>query len=75
MFFLTFSNTDIRFAEQELVWKTYSAAKALPTTRKVEIIGKKQYAAAVINKKDKTFKIHMAALSVVDSSIYLFQQA
>ena len=32
MLFLTLSNTDIRFVKGELVWKTYSAAKALPIT-------------------------------------------
>ena len=30
--FLTFSNANIRFAEQELVWRTYIAAEVLPTT-------------------------------------------
>ena len=38
MLFLILNSANIRFAERELVWTTYSAAKALPTTRKVEII-------------------------------------
>ena len=38
MSFLTFSNVDIQFAEGELTWKTYIAANALPTIKKVQII-------------------------------------
>ena len=70
MLFLTFSNINIWFAEQELVWRTYSAAKILLTTRKVEIIGKKEFAAAALNKEDETFVVHMAALCVMHSSVY-----
>ena len=72
MLFLTFSNADIRFAERELVWRTYSAVKALPITQRVEIIGKKEFAAAALNEEDETFVVHMAALGVVDSNIHPF---
>ena len=71
MLFLTLSNADIQFAERRLVWRTYSAAEALPTTRRIEIIGKKEFAAAALNEEDETFVVHMAALSVVDLSIHL----
>ena len=33
--FLTLSNANIRFAEGDLTWKTYTATDALPTTKKV----------------------------------------
>ena len=33
--FLTLSSVDIRFADRELAWRTYTAAEALPTTRRV----------------------------------------
>ena len=75
MFFLTLSNADIRFAEQELIWKTYSAVEALPMTRKVEIIGEKEFAAAALNEKDEIFVVHMVALSVIDSSVHPSRQA
>ena len=74
MFFLTLGNADIRFAERELVWRTYSAAEALSTTRRVEIIDKKEFATAVLNEDDKTFVVHIAALSV-GSNIHLSRQA
>lgn len=49
--FLTLSNADIQFAERELAWRTYTAAEALPTTRRVEIIDK-EFAAAALNEDD-----------------------
>ena len=61
--FLTLSKADVRFAERELVWRTYITAKALPTTRRVEIIDKKEFAAAALNADDKTFVMHIAALA------------
>ena len=39
-------------------------------TRRVEIIGKKKFAAAALNEKDEIFVVHMAALNVVDSSVH-----
>ena len=74
MLFLTFSNADIRFAERELVWRTYSAAEALPTTQKVEIIDKKEFAVVALNEKNETLVVHMAAFSV-DSNVHASQQA
>ena len=63
MLFLTLSKVDIRFAEQELVWGTYTAAEALPTTRRVEIINKRDFTAAALNADDETFVVHVVALS------------
>ena len=54
---LTLSSADIRFAERELVWRTYSAAEAWPTTQRVEIIDKKVFAVAALNEDDKTFVV------------------
>ena len=75
MFFLILSNADILFAERELVWRTYSAVEALPTIQRIEIIGKKEFAAAALNKEDKTFVVQMAALSMIDSSNHPSWQA
>ena len=59
--FLTLSNANVRFAERELTWRSYTAAKALPTTRRVELIDKKEFATAALNKDDETFIVHIAA--------------
>ena len=72
--FLTLGNAVIRFAERKLVGRTYSAAEALPTTRRVEIIDKKEFATAALNEDDETFVMHMAALSV-GSNVHPSRQA
>ena len=63
MLFLTLSKADIWFAERVLVWRTYTAAEALSTTRRVEIIDKRKFAVAVLNADNKTFVVHVAALA------------
>ena len=42
--FLAFSNANIQFAEKELLWRFYTAAEALPTTKRVELNNKKKFA-------------------------------
>lgn len=64
MLFLTLNNVDIQFAEREFVQKTYSATKALSTIERIESIDKKEFTAAVLNKEDKTFVIHISAFSM-----------
>ena len=74
--FLTLSKMDVWFAERELVWRTYTAAEGLPMTRRVEIIDKKEFAAAVLNADNETFMVHVAALAELTSIlIYLSRQA
>ena len=63
MFFLTLSKANIRFAERELVWRTYTAAETLSTTRRVEIINKKEFAVVALNTDNETFVVHIAALA------------
>ena len=76
MFFLTFSKADVRFAEWEFVQRTYIAAEALPTTRKMEIIDRKEFAIAALNADNKTFIVHIAALvEPTIMPIYFFSQA
>ena len=62
MLFFTFSKGDIWFIKRKLVWRTYIAAEALPTTRKVEIIDKKKFAVAALNADDKILLVHIASL-------------
>ena len=60
--FLTLSKVDIRFVEQKLVWRTYTATEALPMTKRVQIIDKREFAAATLNADDEIFVVHIAAL-------------
>ena len=61
--FLTFSKVDIRFIERKLVWGIYTAAEALPTTRRVKIIDKREFVVVALNTNDGTFVVHVAALA------------
>ena len=47
--FFTLSGVDVDFLGRELWWKTYTTEEALPTTRRVELVGKKEFAAATLN--------------------------
>ena len=47
MLFLTLSGADIYFLGQKFRWRTYTIKKALLTTRRIELVGKKKFAATV----------------------------
>ena len=40
--FLTLSGADVDFLNRELRWRTYTTEEALPTTRRAELVGKKE---------------------------------
>ncbi len=64
MLFLTMSNADIDFQVQDLQWRFYITRDILPTTRQVELIGKKKFAIVAFDPEHKAFIVHVAALSV-----------
>ena len=61
--FLTLSDADVDFSGQELWWKTYTTEKVLPTTRRIKLVGKKEFAAAALDPEHETYVIHVASLS------------
>ena len=61
---LTLSNANTQFAEKELIWKSYTAKKALPTTQKVELINKKKFVKAALDKNIEAFMVHVSFLSL-----------
>ena len=63
--FLTFSNVDIKFAQKELIWRFYIAAKALLTTKRVEIIDREEFAKAALDKHIKAFMVHVTFLLTI----------
>ena len=76
MLFLTFSNTDIQFAEKELTWRSYTAKEALPTTQRIQLIDKKEFAKAALDENIKAFVIHVSSLSPVSKiTIYPAREA
>ena len=40
--FLTLSGADVDFLDWELRWRIYTTEEAFPTTRHVELVGKKE---------------------------------
>lgn len=70
MFFLTFSNANMLFAERKLNWWSYILAKTLLTTKRVQIITYKKFATIVLNSIEEVFIIYIAYLGT-KISIYL----
>ena len=75
--FLTLSNADIQFAAKELTWRSYTAAEALSTTKRVELIDKKEFAKAALDEESETFVMHVAALEapLARMAIHLLREA
>ena len=61
--FLILSGADVNFSGRELWWRTYTTKEAFPTTRRVELVGKKEFAAAALDPEYKTYVVHVASLS------------
>ena len=61
---LNLSNVNVQFAQGELTWRSYTPAKALLTTKRVELINKKDFAKAALDEKFETFVIHMASFNL-----------
>ena len=61
--FLVLSGADIDFSGRKLRWRTHTTEEALPTTRCVELVGKKEFAAAALNPEYETYVVHVASLS------------
>ncbi len=61
--FLFLSNANVEFAELgKLTWRTYTAAEALPTTSRVELINKREFARAALDENSETFVVYVSAL-------------
>ena len=63
IFFLTPSGADIDFSGRELQWKTYTTKEALSTTKHVELVGKKKFAAVALDPEYETYVVHVAFFS------------
>ena len=72
--FLTLINIDVLFLERELTFRFYIAAEALPTTKRVEIIDKKEFAKTVLDENVEAFVVHVTSLSRNLMSIYPAQE-
>ncbi len=62
--FLTMSNVDIDFQAQNLQWRSYTTGEVFPTTRRIELIRKKEFVVVALDPEHEAFVVHVAALSV-----------
>ena len=63
MLFLTLSGVDVDFSGWELRWKTYTTEEAFPTPKGAELVGKKEFVAAILESEHETYVIHVASLN------------
>ena len=68
MLCLTMRNVDNDFQDRNLQWMSYTTGDIFPTTKQVELIGKKEFAVAVLDLEYETFIVHVAVfcLDIVD---------
>ena len=70
IFFLIFNNTDVQFIEKKLIWRSYTAAEALSTTKQVELINKNEFAKVTLDENFEIFVIYVTSLNLT-SGLYL----
>lgn len=66
--FLILRNVEVNMNNQKLMWRSYITAKAVFISKKVMLIGKKEFATAVLDPEDDTFIVHIARLAICDMS-------
>ena len=63
MSFFTWSGVNVDFLGREFQWKTYITKKALPTTRRVKLVDKKEFVATALNSEYEAYVVYVASLS------------
>lgn len=70
IYFLFFSNTNIKFAEQKLIYNLCNISEMLLTTKLIQFIDYKKFAATTLDLGKKVFLIYVTYLKV-KMTIYL----
>ena len=65
--FFTLSDGDVNFLGQELRWRTYTTEEAFPTTRCIELVGKKEFATIMLNPENEIYLVHVRSVSFIAS--------
>ena len=63
MLFLILSSADVDFLGWELRWRTYTTKKDLLTIRRIELVGKKKFAAAALDPEHETYIVHVGSVN------------
>lgn len=61
MLFLTMNNANLDFQAKDLKQRCYTIEDILPTTKKVKLIGKKEFAATALDLEYETFVVYVNA--------------
>lgn len=72
MFFLAFSNTYILFGAERFTWRSYTDIQILPTTKRVELIDKPEFAKVALDKNSEMFFVHVAIFEAPKPAISIF---
>lgn len=75
MLFLTFSNVNIQFVKKKLIQRSYIIAKALPIIKRIEIIDKKEFSKAALDRNIEAFGINVIFLNFSSILIYPAKKA
>ena len=60
--FFTLSGAEIDFPKRKLQWRSYTIEETLCTTKRVKLIRKKEFAAAILDAGYETFVVYVASL-------------
>ena len=78
MLFLTINDADINFLDREVRWRTYIKYEALPTTRYIELVEMKEFAAVALDLEYETFVVYVTSVYVaslnstpLDTDVYI----
>ena len=63
--FLNLSSIKIDFSGRELRWRTYITKKALLTTRRIEPVGRKEFATVALDLVYETYVNHVGSFSSI----------
>ena len=60
--FLILSDVDIDFLKRELWWRSYTIEKVFSNTKRVKLVGKKEFIVAALDPGHETFVVQIAFL-------------
>ncbi len=69
--YMTMSNADVDFQARNLQWRSYTTRDILSTTRRVELIGKKEFVVTSFDLEHEAFVVQVVTPSV-DSSVEIY---
>ena len=60
MLFLKISNVNVAFGEGTLTWKSYTINETLSTTKRVQLVNRKEFVIVALDADSEIFVVHVA---------------